>query len=66
MQLITTGFPWWLRGKESIYQCRRQVFNSLSRKISHAMEQQSPCTKTIESVLYSLGAATTDPLGPTY
>ena len=33
------------------------MFNSLSRKIPHAMEQQSPCTKTIESVLESLGAA---------
>ena len=31
--------PWWLRGKESAYQCRRLGFNPWSGKIPHTMEQ---------------------------
>ena len=31
--------PWWLRGKESAYQCRRLGFNPWSGKIPHTTEQ---------------------------
>ena len=38
---LTLGFPWWLSGKESTCQCRRQGFDSWSGKIPHATEQLS-------------------------
>ena len=31
--------PWWLRGKESAYQCRRLGFNPWSGKIPHTTEK---------------------------
>ena len=36
-------------GIESICQCRGHRFNPRSRKISHAVEQQSPCDTTNEA-----------------
>ena len=51
---------WWLSGKESTFQCRRHGFNPGSGKIPHAMEQLSPCATTVEPVLQSLRAATTE------
>ena len=45
--------PWWLSGKESACQCRGQRFDPRSGKIPHALEQESPCTTTIEPVLQS-------------
>ena len=51
--------PWWLSGKESTCQCRRQRFDPRSRKISHTVEQLSLCATTTEPVFQSLGAATT-------
>ena len=51
---------WWLRGKESTCQCRKHEFDPWPRKIPHAMEQLSPCTTTIEPVLWSPGATTTE------
>ena len=51
--------PWWLSGKESTCQCRRQRFDPWSRKISHTVEQLSLCATTTEPVFQSLGAATT-------
>ena len=40
-------------------------FNPRSGKIPHAVEQLNPCTTTTEPMLWSLGAATTEPLCPT-
>ena len=50
-ELNWTGLPWWLSGKESTCQWRRHGFNSWSGKIPHAVEQISPCTTTIDTVL---------------
>ena len=44
-----TGPPWWLSGRESTCQCRRQESAPWSGKIPHALEQLSPCT-TVEPV----------------
>ena len=52
-RVLTKGkqrIPWWLSGKESTCQCRRQGFDPWSGKISHAVEQ------------LSLGATTTEPV----
>ena len=54
--------PWWLSGEESAFQCRRHGFNPWSGKISHAVEQLSPCTTTAEPVLQSLRATTSKPM----
>ena len=56
------GLPWWLRDKESNWQFRNHGFNLWSRKIPHAMEQLGPCASTIELVIYSPRAATTEPM----
>ena len=45
------GLPWWLRGKESAYNCRRRGFDPWSGKIPQAVEQLSPSGKTAEPVL---------------
>ena len=45
------GLPWWLSDKESACQCRRHRFPPWSGKIAHAVEQLSPFTIAIESVL---------------
>ena len=55
-----SGLPWWLSGKESACQCRRHRFDPWSRKSPHVSEQLSPCASTIELVLWSLGAITTE------
>ena len=47
------GLPWWLRGKESAYQCRRHRFNPWYRKIPHAAKQLNPWATTTEPVLWS-------------
>ena len=58
-------FPWWLSGKESTCQCRRQGFNLWSGKIAHAEQQLNLCVlHSIELVLRSLGAATPEPTHP--
>ena len=49
--IIYQGLPWWLSGKESICQFRRQGFDPWSGKIPHATEQLSPWVTTIEPVL---------------
>ena len=54
VQLVTiprAGFPWWLRGEKSIYQCRRHGFHPWSGKIPRATEQQSLGTTIVELVL---------------
>ena len=50
------GLPWWLSGKESSCQCRRQRFNPWSRKMSHEVSNLasvpqllSPRTATAEA-----------------
>ena len=53
---IHSRLPWWLSGKESACQCRRQEFHPWSRKIPHAAEQKSPWTTTGEPTLWSPGA----------
>ena len=45
------GTPWWLSGKESTCQCRRNGFDPWSRKIPHATEQLNPCATTTAPVL---------------
>jgi len=50
--------------KESTCQCRRHGFNSWSRKIPPASEQQSPCPTTTKPVLQSWRAATTEAYVP--
>ena len=48
---IYTEFPWWLDGKESTCQYRRDGFSPRSGKIPHAAEQLSLCTTATEPVL---------------
>ena len=36
------GLPWWLRGKKSACQCRRQKFDPWPREIPHAVELLNP------------------------
>ena len=55
------GFPWWLSGKESAYQCRGHRFNPWFGKIPQALGQLSPCTTTTELLLWSPRAPTTGP-----
>ena len=57
----SSGLPSWISGKESAYQCRRHGFDPWSGKIPHVEGQVCPCTSTTEPVLWSLGAATTEP-----
>ena len=59
-QRAISGLPWWLSGKESTCKCRRQGFDPWPGKIPHAAEQLSPCATTIETVLYSPGASSTE------
>ena len=40
---LVLGHPWWLSGKESTCQSRRQGLDPWSQKIPHAVEQLSPC-----------------------
>ena len=47
---IPLGPYWWLSGKESACQCRRQEFDPWSGKIPHATEQLSLCTKLLKLV----------------
>ena len=56
-----TGIPWWLSGEKSTCQCQRHEFEPWSRKIPQAMEELSPCAKTIEPVLQSPGGRSTEP-----
>ena len=56
------GLLWWLSGKESACQYRGHEFDPWSRKVPHAAEQLSLCATTIQPVLWSLGAATTEAL----
>ena len=58
------GFPWWLSGKESACQCRRQGFSPWSGNSSHAREQLSWCITTTQPVLWSLEATTTGAHAP--
>ena len=58
------GLPWWLSGRESACQCWRHRFDPWSWKISSTVKRLSPCTTSIEPVLQSLGAATTEVLAP--
>ena len=60
--LKSTRLLWRLSGKEFVLQCRRHGFSPMSGKTSHTLEQLSPLTTTAESVLQSLGAATTEPM----
>ena len=57
------GLPLWLSGKEPTCPCRRDGFDAWSGKTPHAMELLSPCATT-EAVLWSRGAATTEPKHP--
>jgi len=47
----TAGRPWWLSGKETTCQCRRQEFDPWSGKIPHAAGKLDPYTTATEPVL---------------
>ena len=57
------GPPWWLSGKKSACQCRRQGFDPWSGKISRATMQLSPCTQPLS---WALEPAELQPLKPTW
>jgi len=42
LKIVILELCWWLSGKESICQLRRQGFNPLSRSIPSATEQHMP------------------------
>ena len=48
---LSSDFPGSPVVKNSAYQCRRHGFNPQSRKIVHALEQQSLCTPATKPVL---------------
>ena len=50
-QIYQIRLLWWLSGKEPTCQCWGHRFDHLSEKISHASEQLSLCTTTIEPTL---------------
>ena len=60
------GLPWGSNGKEFACQCRRHRFDPWSRQIPQFVEQIIPCIRTIELVLWSLGAALTEPTSCNY
>ena len=53
--------PWWLSGKESACQCRRQRFDPRSGNIPRAAEQLNPRATTTEPKLQSVGTAAAEP-----
>ena len=53
--------PWWLSGKESAWHCRRHGFHPWSGRISGTSSWLSPCTATIEPVLWGPGTTTAGP-----
>ena len=55
------GLPWWLSGKDSICHCQRHGSSLWSGKISHVMEQISPCATAPEPVFWRSGVAITEP-----
>ena len=57
---VTTGFPGGSVVKNLPANGWRQEFNPCPRRIPHAAEQLSLSTTTIEPVLWSSGAATTE------
>ena len=61
LENIFLSFPWWFSGKESACQCRRHGFYPLLRKIPHAAWSLHLCATATEPVLWSPGAATTEP-----
>ena len=50
---VCKGLTWWSSGKESAGQCRRHRLNPWLRKIPHAVEQVSPCSRARELQLLS-------------
>ena len=63
---LKMGLPWWLSDKESTCQCSWHGFDPSSGNILHATEQLSPCPMTIEPVLWSPRAASTEPMCCSY
>jgi len=63
------GLPWWHSGKKSACKYRGHRLDTCSGKISHAMEQLSPCATTTEAytlsglqaTIMSSWATTTEP-----
>ena len=64
LKIPRQGLSWWLSGKISTCQGKRQKFNPWSWKDSHATELLSPCTTTPEPVLWSPIATTTNACSP--
>ena len=64
LKFLTLELPWWLNGKEPTCQHRRHRFDPCSGKTPHAAEQLSLCTTTINPVLQSWGATTTEDHAP--
>ena len=48
MKIVPLGLPLGLSGNESACQCRRHQFDPWFRKIPHALEKLSLCTRTTE------------------
>ena len=64
LKTTSTGFPWWLSGKESARQHNRHGFEPWPRKIPPAVDPLRLCTATAEPALQSLRAANTEPACP--
>ena len=41
-KVFCIGFPWWLSGKESAYQCKKHGFDPWARKILHGSKRPGP------------------------
>ena len=37
-KVFSIGFPWWLRGKESTYQCKKHGFNPWASLVAQLVE----------------------------
>ena len=59
---LKTGLPWWLSGKKSTCQCRRQRFHPWSGRIPHGVEQLSLYAPQLSSL--RSGAREPAPLKP--
>ena len=61
LEKLLRGLPRWPRDKACACQRRRHGFKPRSGNIPCASEQLSPCTTAMDSVLYRLGVAATEP-----
>ena len=55
------GASWWLNGKESVCQCRRNRFDPWSGEIPQASGQLNLCSTTADPAFWRPGAETPEP-----